>query len=117
MFAQSARLCCSDDKTKAAIAGGFLFCFLAVSGEAIAAVNRPIILGHEGHLGGLAALSANCIIHFTGRTPVAAAVITIVFTGITAALAAGGLIGEALLGKKLLIACGEDKFFATVSAS
>ena len=67
---------------------------LANALEAVAAVDRPIVLRNEGHLGGSAALRANRVVHLTRRAAAAAA-ITLALTGIAARLAAHGLVGEA----------------------
>jgi hypothetical protein len=49
-------------------------------------------------------------VHFAGRAPA----VTVITTGIAAILAANGLVGEALLGKKLLVARGEKEVLAAV---
>jgi hypothetical protein len=77
--------------------------------EALAAVNRAVALGLEGHTGFLATVCAN-----SGEILAGAA--GGVLAGITAALAALGLVLEAALGVECLLACGEYKFLAAVLA-
>jgi hypothetical protein len=86
--------------------------------EALAAIDRPVVLGNEGDLCGCAALGTDSIIHFASRAPVAAAAaITLAFTGITARLATNGFVGEALLGIEFLFTGGKNEIFTAVPAS
>ena len=79
--------------------------------EALTAVHGPISAGLEGNLGGAAATVADHFVHLTGAV---AAVLSP--TGSTAGGAAAGLILEALLGEKRLLAGGENEFVAAVTA-
>ena len=80
--------------------------------EALAAVDGTILAGSEGNLSGLAAVSADGIVHLTGSAGSGAGSLA----GLTAGLAAGGLVLEALLGVEFLFTGGEHKFSATVFA-
>ena len=80
--------------------------------EALAAVDGTILAGSEGNLSGLAAVSADGIVHLTGSAGSG----TGGLAGLTARLAAGGLILEALLSVEFLFTGGEHKFSATVFA-
>ena len=89
---------------------------LAAAGcEALAAVDRTIILGNEGNAGGLAALCANGFEHLTGVAGIGG-VGTGSLASITAALAANGLVLETLLSIESLLTGGESKLLATVLA-
>jgi hypothetical protein len=77
--------------------------------EALAAVDRPVVLGNERDLGGLAARRANGI----EALPVAGA---LRFARVPAGLATDGLILEALLGVEFLLARGEYEFSAAILA-
>ena len=75
--------------------------------EALAAVNGSVLSGLEGDLCFLAAVSANSVIHLpalSGR----------ILSCVTAILAANGLVGEAFLSKKLLLACGEYELISAI---
>ena len=61
----------------------------------------------KGQLAGLAALRANSVIHLAGSS-----VTAISLAGITAGLAALGLIGEALFCIELLLAGSENEFLS-----
>ena len=78
--------------------------------EAIAAVNRAIRLGLEGNLGFLATGGAGGGEELTGATGS-------LLAGVTAGLAALGLILEAALSVKLLLTGGEDKLCAALFAN
>ena len=82
-------------------------------GEALAAVDRTIVLRNEGNASGLAALGANGLIHFARLIAVRAAGLA----GIAAALAASGLILESLLSVESLLTGGEHELSATVLAN
>ena len=83
---------------------------LAFTGlEALAAVDRPVVLGNERDLGGPAASRAHCIEAF----PVAGA---LGFARVPAGLATDGLVLEALLGVEFLLARGEYEFSAAILA-
>ena len=71
-------------------------------GEAVAAIDRTVRLGLEGHLGLAAAGSADSGEVLTGATGR-------VLAGVTAGLAALGLVLEAALGIELLLTGGKGK--------
>ena len=77
--------------------------------EALVAVNGPIIARNKRDLGRCTTVCANRIIKLAVGIP------CILPVG-SAGLAANGLILETLLGIKLLLAGGEDEFFAAVLA-
>ena len=79
--------------------------------EAVAAVNRTIILRLEGDLSLLAAISANNSEELTLCNAIALAT-----TLITAVTAANGLILKALLLVECLLTSGENKVVATIFA-
>ena len=81
-----------------------------MGGEALAAIDGPIALGHEGNRGGLAAGGAHRLIGFAGRVGTAG------LPGGAAILAAGGLILEALLRVELLLTGGEHELSAAIAA-
>ena len=83
----------------------------AMVAEAVAAVNRTIILRLEGDLSLLAAISANNSEELTLCNAIALAT-----TLITAVTAANGLILEALLLVECLLTSGENKVVATIFA-
>ena len=83
--------------------------------EALAAVDRTIVLRDEGNAGGLAALSANGLEHLTGIAGIGG-VGTGSLTCITAALAASGLVLETLLSVESLLTSGEHELVATILA-
>lgn len=87
----------------------------ALGGEAITAVDGTVTTGHEGHLGGVAALGTGHVVHLTGSGSSVAAVLSA--TGSTAGSAAGGLVLEALLDEEGLLGSGEHEFVATVTAN
>ena len=84
----------------------------ATGSEAFAAVDRTIFLRLEGNLGGFAAFGTDRVIHNTRSAGSRA----IGLAGLTAGLAAGGLVLEALFGVEFLLTGGEHKFLATVFA-
>lgn len=92
-----------------------MFCrwSLTVLSEALSAVHRAAGSRLEGNLCGSTALRADRIIHLTGR----AIAITLGFAGRTAALAAGGFVGETFLGIEFLFTSGEYKFLSTISTN
>ena len=69
--------------------------------EALAAIDGAVIAGLEGNLAGLAALGAHGVEHLTAF---AGGLATALLTGVTAGLAALGLILEAVLSVELLLA-------------
>ena len=89
-----------------------MFLHPAAGCKAFAAVHRTIFLRLEGNLRGLSALSADRIVHHTRR----AGSWAIGLTGLTAGLAAGGLVLEALFGVEFLLTGGKHEFLATVFA-
>ena len=91
----------------------FLYTLLsvAVSGEALAAVDGTIALGDEGHGSGLAASSAGRLEHLAGSGS------AVRLTGGAALAAAGGLVLEALLSVEFLLASGEHELSAAVAAN
>ena len=78
--------------------------------EAIAAVDRTIATGLEGHLGGDAAAIANHVIHL------ALAAVVVPAVG-TAAGATARLVLEAFFSVELLFRSGEGEFGAAFAAS
>ena len=78
--------------------------------EALAAVNGAIGLGLEGNLGFAAATGTGSSEELTGTTG-------IVLTGITAGLAALGLILETALCVEFLLTGGENEFVAALFAN
>ena len=84
-----------------------------VSGEALTAINRTVVLRNEGHAGGLAALSAHSLVHLARSIAIRAAGLA----GVAAGLAASGLILETLFRVERLLTGGEHEFLATVSAN
>ena len=85
----------------------------AAGSEALTAVHGAILPGQEGHLGGLAAFSADGIMHLAGSAGSRAAGLA----SLTAILAAAGLILEALFSVELLLTGGEHKLRAAVLAN
>ena len=83
----------------------------AAGGEALAAVYGTILSRLEGNLSGLSAFGADGIVHLA-RT----AGSTAGFTGLTASLAAGGLILESFFGIEFLFTGSENELSATVFA-
>ena len=78
--------------------------------EAIAAVDGTIGARLEGNLAGLSALCADCVKHLTCTVMVG------IFTLCAAFLATLRLVGEALLGVKLLLAGSEGEFLSAFLA-
>ena len=78
-------------------------------GEAVGAVNRPVRLRLKGNLRLAAAGSA-------GRSEVLSGTAGSVLAGVTAALAALGLVLEASLRVELLLTGGEHEFLAALLA-
>jgi hypothetical protein len=77
--------------------------------EALAAVNGTIGLGLEGNLGLAAAVGAGSSEELTGTAGS-------VLAGVTAVLAALGLVLETLLSVELLLASGEDELVTALFA-
>ena len=86
---------------------GSLLLFIS---EAVAAVYGTVGARLEGNLAGLSALCADSVEHL------ACAVVGSVFTLCAAFLAALGLVGEALLGIKFLLAGSESEFLSAFLA-
>jgi hypothetical protein len=78
-------------------------------GEAITTINRPFIARLERHLGGLAAVIANHVIHLTGAIPLGPPV----GPAIPAPL---GFVLKPLLREELLLACGKYEFVPAILA-
>ena len=85
---------------------------LPPGGEALAAVNGPVVFGNEWDARRRAASSAGGLEHLARLAVVGTAGLA----GLPALLAAGRLILEALFGIKLLLTGGEHEFGATVLA-
>jgi len=83
--------------------------FSAHLSEALAAVHRTVGLGLKGNLGLAAAACAGSGKELAGTAGV-------VLTGVTACLAALGLILEATLCVEFLLTGGENKFVAALFA-
>ena len=83
----------------------------AASGKALAAVYGTVLFGLEGNLSGLSAFCANSVVHLTRS-----AGSTACLTGLTAGLAAGGLVLESLFGIEFLFTGSENELSATVFA-
>src|SRR5438270_7920159 len=81
--------------------------------KAVGAVDGAGAGRQEGHLGRLAAVGADDVVHFA-RTPVAAGVAGP--AGLPAVVTAAGLVHQAPLGVELLLTGGEDELFAAVAA-
>ena len=81
--------------------------------EAVTAVNRTVVVRLEGNLAGVATLGANRVKHLTGCTRSITARILAVGT---AALASLGLVGEALLCVKFLLAGSKGEFLSAIFA-
>ena len=81
--------------------------------EAVTAVHRAVSAGLEGNLGFAAAAIADHGEHGPGSIAVA----VLGLAGVTACLAAAGLILEALFSVEFLFAGGEDEFVSAVTAS
>ena len=94
----------------AAFYGQFISALLTHASEAITAIHRTIALGFKGHAG----------LSTAGRTDgreVLPGTASGVLTGVTAGLAALGLVLEAALGVELLLAGGENELLATLLAN
>ncbi len=83
----------------------------AAGGVALAAVNGAVFPRLEGNLGGLPAFGADGIKHLTRTAGSAAG-----FPGLTAGLAAGGLVLESLFGVEFLFTGGENELSTAVLA-
>jgi hypothetical protein len=83
----------------------------AAGGKALAAVYGTILSRLEGNLSGLSAFGADGIMHLA-RTAGSAAGLP----GLTAGLAAGGLVLESLFGVEFLFTGGENELSTTVLA-
>ena len=82
--------------------------------EAVRAVDRTVLTGLEGNLASLAASCADSIEHLTVAAVVAAT--DAVLAGVTAGLAALGLVLEAARSVELLLAGSPNKFLTAVLA-
>ena len=85
---------------------------LASIAETIAAIDRAVVAGLEGDFAGLAAFGTDGVIHLT----LAAATAGVLLAGVTAGLAALGLILEPTLSVEFLFAGGENEFLTAVFA-
>jgi hypothetical protein len=81
--------------------------------EALAAIHRAIFARNKRNLSGLAAVSANSVVHLTGCTSGGPAG----FACSAACFAAGGFILETLLCVEFLFASGEHELSATIFAN
>ena len=79
--------------------------------ETFAAIHGAVFPGLEGHLGGLAAVRADGVVHFAGSAVVAGCLV-----GLTALTAAGGLVLETLFSVEFLFASSKHEFIAAVTA-
>jgi len=79
--------------------------------EAVAAVDRTLILRLEGDLSLLAALRADDLVHLA-----LLAAVTIAATLVAAVAATGRLVLKTLLGVEFLLTGGEDELLATFLA-
>ena len=84
----------------------------APGSKAFAAVHRAIFLRLEGNLSGLSALGTDRIVHHARSAGSGA----IGLAGLTAGLAAGGLVLKALFGIEFLFTGGEHELLTTVFA-
>ena len=84
---------------------------VALSGEALAAVDGTIALGDEGHGSGLAASSAGRLEHLAGSGS------AVGLAGGAALTAAGGLVLEALFSIELLLTGGEHELSTAIAAN
>jgi len=84
----------------------------AASGKALAAVYGTILSGFEGNLSGLSALGTDRVVHHARSAGSGA----IGLAGLTAGLAAGGLVLESFLGIEFLFTGSENELSATVLA-
>ena len=90
----------------------FYCCFaLSLIGKTIAAINRTVISGLEGHLAAASARSANRVKHLA-RTSVEAIVLPCVAAGLTSLR----LIGEASFFEEILFAGRENELLIAISA-
>jgi len=91
---------------------------LPLFGEALAAINRSVFSGLERNLCLLAACCASSREHFSAavRRVRRSAAAIIGLACITAILASGGFIGEALFSIEILFTCSEDEFLSAISA-
>jgi len=85
---------------------------LAITLEAVAAINGTIATGLERHLGSRATTVADHFIHLT----LATAGVLSRTTRRPASGATGGVVLKALIREELLLACGEYELSATVAA-
>ena len=81
--------------------------------EAFAAVHGTIFLGLKGHLSGFATLGADRVVHHARGAGSG----TARFPRLTASLAAGGFVFEALLRVEFLFTGGENEFLSTIFAN
>jgi hypothetical protein len=79
-------------------------------GKALAAIHRTVALGLKGHTSFTTAGGAGSREEFTGTT-------RSIFTGVTAGLAALGLVLEATLSVKFLLTGSEHEFVSTFLAN
>jgi hypothetical protein len=104
---------CKQEKIRGCLTASSLFCklaFVAHLSEALAAEHRTIGLGLEGNLSLATATSAGSGEELTGATGG-------ILAGVTASLAALGLILEATLCVESLLTSGEHELIAALFAN
>ena len=84
---------------------------LLLAAEAIAAIDRTVVMGFKGNLACLTASGANGVIHLTFG-----AFATSVLASLTAGLTTLGFVGEALFSIKFLLTGGESEFLSAILA-
>lgn len=89
--------------------------YLSSGCKAVAAIDRAIVFGLEGYLGGFAAAGTDHVEHFSVSAIGSAA--SGVLAGIPARFAALGFIGEAFFCIKFLFGSCEKEFGAAVFAN
>ena len=83
--------------------------------ETFRTIYWPVILGNEGDLGGLSAVRANRIVHFTGTRIIPANAISL--TSVTAGFTPGRLVLESFFCIKSLFPSSEYELFAAIPAN
>ena len=91
-----------------------LIAVLALTLEALTAVDRPVSAGLEGHLRGAAAAVADHFVHLTLAAGLSVAAVGA--AGSAARRAAAGLVLEALAGIEFLFGSAEGEFGAALAA-
>jgi hypothetical protein len=90
---------------------GYGWIQLLLVAEAIAAIDRTVIMGFKGNLACLTASGANGVIHLTFG-----AFATSVLASLTAGLTTLGFVGETLFSIKFLLTGGESEFLSAILA-